>query len=71
MQEISSRTTPITQTDKARQGDIVLYWTDNRKATQRWAGSLNTDLRTGFRLASLNGFEKSEAELRSRYCFFE
>jgi len=34
MQEISSRTAPITQSAKVRQGDIVLYWTDNRKATQ-------------------------------------
>jgi len=48
MQEISARTAPITQTDKARQGDIVLYWTDNRKAAEQLSWKPQIDLRTGF-----------------------
>lgn len=48
MQEICSRSTPITQTDKTRQGDILLWWTDTRKGTQPLGWKPKTDLRTGF-----------------------
>jgi CDP-paratose 2-epimerase len=66
MQEISSRTVPITQTDKARQGDIVLYWTDNRKAAQHLGFKPQTDLRTGF-TRIFEWIRQNETELRSRY----
>jgi CDP-paratose 2-epimerase len=68
MQEISSRSAPITQTDKARQGDIVLYWTDNRKAEQQLGWKPHTDLRTGF-TRIFEWIRENEAELRSRYLF--
>ena len=66
MQEISSRTSPITVSDKARQGDIVLYWTDNRKAAQQLDWKPKTDLRTGF-VRIFDWISENEAELRSRY----
>ena len=66
MQEISSRTSPITVSDKARQGDIVLYWTDNRKAAQQLDWKPKTDLRTGF-VRIFDWIRENEAELRSRY----
>jgi CDP-paratose 2-epimerase len=66
MQEISSRTSPITVSDKARQGDIVLYWTDNRKAAQQLGWTQKTDLRTGFGRI-FDWIRENEAELRSRY----
>ena len=66
MQEISSRTSPITVSDKARLGDIVLYWTDNRKATQRLDWKPKTDLRTGF-VRIFDWISENEVELRSRY----
>jgi CDP-paratose 2-epimerase len=66
MQEISSRTTTVTQTDKARQGDIVLYWTDNRKAGQQLGWEPKTDLHSGF-ARIFEWIRKNEAELRSRY----
>jgi CDP-paratose 2-epimerase len=67
MREISSRTAPVTQSDKVRQGDIVLYWTDNRKATQQLAWKPRTGLRAGF-LRIFDWIRENEAELRSRYC---
>lgn len=66
MQEISSRTAPVTQTDKARQGDIVLYWTDNRKAGQQFGWKPKTDLRSGF-TRIFEWIRENEVELRSRY----
>jgi len=66
MQEITSRTAPITQTDKARQGDIVLYWTDNRKAAEQLSWKPQIDLRTGF-TRIFEWIRENEAELRSRY----
>jgi CDP-paratose 2-epimerase len=66
MQEISSRTTPIIQTDRARQGDIVLYWTDNRKATAQLDWKPKTDLRSGF-TRIFEWIRKNETELQSRY----
>ena len=66
MQEISSRTSPITVSDKARQGDIVLYWTDNRKAVEQLDWKPKTDLRTGF-VRIFDWIRENEAELRSRY----
>ena len=66
MQELSSRCTPITQSDKARQGDIVLYWTDNRKATQKLGWQPRTDLRTGF-TRIFEWIRENEKELRERY----
>ena len=66
MQELSSRSTPVTQSDKARQGDIVLYWTDNRKATQKLGWQPRTDLRTGF-TRIFEWIRENEKELRERY----
>lgn len=66
MREIASRSTSITYSDQARQGDIVLYWTDNRKAERKLAWTPRTDLRAGF--TSIFGWiRENEAELRSRY----
>ena len=66
MQEISSRTSPITVSDKARQGDIALYWTDNRKAAQQLDWKPKTDLRTGF-VRIFDWIRENEPDLRSRY----
>jgi CDP-paratose 2-epimerase len=66
MQETSSRSTSVTHSEQARKGDIVLYWTDNRKATQQLGWKPAIGLRAGF----TNIFEwirENEAELRSRY----
>lgn len=66
MQEVSSRSTAITEKPEARKGDIALYWTDNRKAHGQLGWKPRTDLRTGitriFEWILLN-----EAELRQRY----
>ena len=67
MQELSSRTAPVSQSDKARRGDIVLYWTDNRKATERLGWRPQTGLRTGFERI-FNWIRENETELRARYC---
>ncbi len=67
MQELSSRTAPVTQSDKARRGDIALYWTDNRKATERLGWRPQTGLRTGFERI-FNWIRENETELRARYC---
>ena len=66
MQEISSRATPITISDQARKGDIVLYWTDNRKAIQQLRWKPQTDLRAGFSRI-FDWIYENEAELRQRY----
>lgn len=66
MQEISARSTAIIQSNKARQGDIVVYWTDNRKATQRLGWQPRTDLRDGF-ARIFDWIRKNEKELRARY----
>ncbi len=67
MHEISSRAAAITQSDHARQGDIVLYWTDNRKATQKLGWQPKTNLRAGF-TSIFEWIRENEAELHSRYC---
>jgi CDP-paratose 2-epimerase len=66
MQEISSRSTPITVSDQARKGDIILYWTDNRKATQKLGWQPQTDLRIGF-TRIFDWIRRNEGDLRSRY----
>jgi CDP-paratose 2-epimerase len=66
MEEISSRSTSITQSDKARKGDIVLYWTDNRKALNALGWQPSTDLPTGFKRI-FDWIRKNEAELLTRY----
>lgn len=66
MQEISSRTAPITQTDKARQGDIALYWTDNRKAERQLGWRPKIGLHSGF-TRIFEWIRENEAELRCRY----
>jgi len=66
MQEISSRTAPITQTDKARRGDIVIYWTDYRKAAQQLSWTPQTDLRVGF-TRIFDWIRENEKELHERY----
>ena len=55
MQEISSRSTNVTQSDKVRQGDVALYFTDNRKAWQHFAWKPQTDLRAWVSLGFLSG----------------
>lgn len=67
MQEISSRTTAITHSDEARQGDIVLYWTDNRKAAHKLGWQPKTGLSAGF-TQIFRWIHENEAELRARYC---
>jgi CDP-paratose 2-epimerase len=66
MQEISSRSTLVTQSENARRGDVVLYWTDNRKAERRLGWKPKTDLRTGF-TRLFEWISKNENELRSHY----
>jgi CDP-paratose 2-epimerase len=66
MQEISSRSTVVTQSDEARRGDVVLYITDNRKAARHFAWQPQTDLRTGFRRI-FEWIRQNEDELRVRY----
>jgi CDP-paratose 2-epimerase len=66
MQQISSRTTAITQSDKARKGDIILYWTDNRKAAEQLSWTPKTDLRAGL-TGIFDWIRENEKELRERY----
>ncbi len=66
MQEISSRSTNVTQSDKVRQGDVALYFTDNRKAWQRFAWRPQTDLRASY-TRIFEWIRENEAELRPRY----
>ena len=66
MQEISARSTSISVSDQARKGDIVLYWTDNRKASQQLGWKPKTDLRAGFQRI-FEWIRENEAELRVRY----
>ena len=66
MQEISSRSTVVTQSDEARKGDVVLYWTDNRKAMQKLCWQPRVDLRTGF-TRIFEWIRQNETELRMRY----
>ena len=66
MREISSRTTPISQCDKPRRGDIILYWTDSRKAAQQLLWTPKTDLRGGF-TRIFDWIRENEKELRQRY----
>jgi CDP-paratose 2-epimerase len=66
MQEISARSTSISVSDQARKGDIVLYWTDNRKASQQIGWKPKTDLRTGFQRI-FDWIRENEKELRERY----
>jgi len=67
MQKISSRSAPVTCIDQPRRGDIVLYWTDNRKALQQLGWQPRTDLHTGLSRI-FDWIRQNEAELRSRYC---
>ena len=66
MQEISSRTAPIAQIDKARQGDIMLYWTDYRKAALQLSWKPKTDLFAGF-TRIFDWIRENEKELHERY----
>jgi CDP-paratose 2-epimerase len=66
MQEISSHSTSVTYSDQARKGDIVLYWTDNRKAAQKLGWQPRVDLRTGF-TRIFDWIRENEMELRSSY----
>lgn len=66
MQEISSRSTSVTLSDTARQGDVALYFTDNRKVTQHFSWQPQTDLREGFSRI-FEWIRQNEAELRTRY----
>lgn len=66
MQEISSRSTPITISDQPRKGDIAVYWTDNRKALEKLGWKPQANLHTGF-LRIFDWIHEKEAELRSRY----
>jgi nucleoside-diphosphate-sugar epimerase len=66
MQEISSRSTSITYSEKPRQGDVALYFTDNRKAALQLGWKPQTCLRSGF-TRIFDWIRENEAELRSRY----
>ena len=66
MQEISSRSTSVTQSVDARQGDVGLYFTDNRKASRHFGWQPQTDLRGGF-TRIFEWIRQNEAELRTRY----
>jgi CDP-paratose 2-epimerase len=66
MQEISSHSTSITVSDQPRKGDIVLYWTDNRKAAAQFGWKPQTDLRAGFQRI-FQWIRQNETELRARY----
>jgi CDP-paratose 2-epimerase len=66
MQEICSRSTSITQSDQARKSDIVVYWTDNRKATHQLGWKPRTNLCAGLK-SIFDWIRENEAELRSRY----
>jgi CDP-paratose 2-epimerase len=66
MQEISSRVAPVTIAELASKGDIVLYWTDNRKATHWLNWTPKIGLRDGF-AQIFEWIRENEAELRSRY----
>jgi len=66
MQEISGRATSITQSDQPRKGDIVLYWTDNRKAAQKLHWQPRVDLCTGF-TRIFEWIRANEAELRPQH----
>ncbi len=66
MREVSSRVATVTESNQARQDDIVLYWTDNRKARQQLGWKPKTDLRRGF-AQIFEWIRDNEAELRSRY----
>ena len=66
MQEISSRSTSIKEEEKARQGDIALYWTDNRKALREFAWKPRTDLKTGI-TRIFDWIGKNEAALCNRH----
>jgi CDP-paratose 2-epimerase len=67
MQEISSRSTSVTHSNQARKGDIVLYWTDNRKATQQLGWKPKISLQAGF-TTIFDWIRENESELRARYC---
>ena len=66
MREISTRSTPITHTNTPRQGDIALYYTDNRKTTQLLGWKPQIDLQTGFKQI-FDWIRRNEAELRLRH----
>ncbi len=67
MKEMTGRCTSVTDSDQVRKGDIVLYWTDNRKAASQLGWKPSTDLRVGFQVI-FEWIRKNESELRSRYC---
>jgi CDP-paratose 2-epimerase len=64
MQEISSRSTAVARSDRPRRGDIALYWTDNRKAIQKFDWKPRVDLRCGFERI-FSWIRENEAELRA------
>ena len=66
MQEVSSRITSVGFSDQERKGDIVLYWTDNRKATREFGWRPQIDLRAGF-ANIFTWIRENENELRERY----
>jgi CDP-paratose 2-epimerase len=66
MQEISSRSTSVTQSEQPRKGDIVLYWTDNRKAGQKLGWQPRIDLHTGF-TRIFEWIRMNETELREHH----
>ena len=66
MREISAHSTSVTHSENARQGDIVLYYTDNRKVSKRLEWNPQVDLKTGF-TRIFEWIRANESELRSRY----
>lgn len=66
MREISGRSTSIAHSAQPRKGDILLYWTDIRKATQKLHWRPRVDLRTGF-TRIFEWIRTNEAELRTHH----
>ena len=66
MREICSRSTSITDSDEVRKGDVIIYWTDNRKAARHLNWRPQTSLQLGF-ARIFDWIRQNESELRLRY----
>ena len=66
MREISSRSTTINESNEVRKGDVILYWTDNRKAARQFNWRPQTSLQTGISRI-FDWIRQNESELRLRY----
>jgi CDP-paratose 2-epimerase len=66
MREICSRSTTINESTEVRKGDVILYWTDNRKAAHQFAWRPQTSLQLGI-ARIFDWIRQNESELRLRY----